>query len=50
MSRFRILPSENPDLLVLSTDIPLVERAYAFNNVSEATEVPLAQQLFYLPQ
>ena len=49
MSRFRILPSENSNLLVLSTDIPLVERAYAFNNVSEATEVPLAQQLFYLP-
>ena len=49
MSRFRILPSENPDLLVLSTETPLVERAYAFNNVSEANEVPLAQQLFYLP-
>ena len=49
MSRFRILPSDNPDLLVFSTKTPLVERAYAFNNVSEAAEVPLAQQLFYLP-
>ena len=49
MSRFRILPSENPDLLVFNTETPLVERAYAFNNVSEAAEVPLAQQLFYLP-
>ena len=49
MSRFRILPSDNPDLLVFSTETPLVERAYAFNNVSEAAEVPLAQQLFYLP-
>lgn len=49
MSHFRILPSENKDLLVLSTETPLVERAYAFNNVSEAKEVPLAQQLFYLP-
>lgn len=49
MSRFRILPSENPNLLVFATETPLVERAYAFNNVSEAAEVPLAQQLFYLP-
>ncbi len=49
MSRFRILPSENPDLLVLTTETRLVERAYAFNNVSEANEFPLAQQLFYLP-
>ena len=49
MNHFRILPSENQDLLVLSTETPLVERAYAFNNVSEAKEVPLAQQLFYLP-
>ena len=49
MSHFRILPSENQDLLVLSTETPLVNRAYAFNNVSEAKEVPLAQQLFYLP-
>ena len=49
MSHFRILPSENQDLLVLSTETPLVDRAYAFNNVSEAKEVPLAQQLFYLP-
>lgn len=43
------MPSDNPDLLVFSTETPLVERAYAFNNVSEAAEVPLAQQLFYLP-
>ncbi len=49
MSRFRILPSDNPDLLVFATDTPLVDRAYAFNNVAEAAEVPLAQQLFYLP-
>jgi Fe-S cluster biogenesis protein NfuA len=49
MNHFRILPSENQDLLVLSTETPLVERAYAFKNVSEAKEVPLAQQLFYLP-
>ncbi len=49
MNHFRILPSESQDLLVLSTETPLVERAYAFNNVSEAKEVPLAQQLFYLP-
>ena len=49
MSRFRILPSDNPDLLVFATDTPLVDRAYAFNNVAEAEEVPLAQQLFYLP-
>ena len=49
MSRFRILPSDNPDLLVFSAKTPLVKRAYAFNNVSEAAEVPLAQQLFYLP-
>lgn len=49
MSRFRILPSDNPDVLVFGTDTPLVDRAYAFNNVSEAEEVPLAQQLFYLP-
>ena len=49
MSRFRILPSDNPDLLVFATETPLVDRAYAFNNVAEAAEVPLAQQLFYLP-
>ena len=49
MSRFRILPSDNPDLLVFATDTPLVDRAYAFNNVTEAADVPLAQQLFYLP-
>lgn len=49
MSRFRILPSDNPNLLVFATDTPLVDRAYAFNNVAEAAEVPLAQQLFYLP-
>ena len=49
MSRFRILPSDNPNLLVFATDMPLVDRAYAFNNVAEAAEVPLAQQLFYLP-
>lgn len=49
MSRFRIHPSDNPDLLVFVTDTPLVNRAYAFNNVAEAAEVPLAQQLFYLP-
>ena len=49
MSCFRILPSDNPDLLVFATDTPLVDRAYAFNNVAEAAEVPLAQQLFYLP-
>src|SRR5210317_328803 len=49
MNRFRILPSDNPDVLVFGTDTPLVDRAYAFNNVSEAAEVPLAQQLFYLP-
>lgn len=49
MSRFRILPSDNPDVLVFGTNTPLVDRAYVFNNVSEAAEVPLAQQLFYLP-
>lgn len=49
MNRFRILPSDNPDVLVFGTETPLVDRAYAFNNVSEAAEVPLAQQLFYLP-
>ena len=49
MNRFRIQPSDNPDLLIFETETPLVERAYAFNNVSEAQEVPLAQQLFYLP-
>lgn len=49
MSRFRILPSDNPDVLVFGTNTPLVDRAYAFNNVAEAAEVPLAQQLFYLP-
>ena len=36
MSCFRILPSDNPDLLVFATDTPLVDRAYAFNNVAEA--------------
>ena len=46
---FKIIPSENPDLLVFATDKPLVERAYAFNNVAEAAEVPIVQQLFYLP-
>lgn len=49
MKLFQIQPSENPDLLILSTKKPLVDRAYAFNNVTEAAEVPLAQQLFYLP-
>ena len=49
MNRFRIQPSDNPDLLIFETETPLVERAYAFNNVAEAQEVPLAQQLFYLP-
>ena len=49
MKLFQIQPSENPDLLILSTEKPLVDRAYAFNNVTEAAEVPLAQQLFYLP-
>ena len=49
MNRFRILPSDNPDVLIFGMDTPLVDRAYAFNNVSEAAEVPLAQQLFYLP-
>lgn len=49
MGRFRILPSNNPDVLVFGTDTPLVDRTYAFNNVAEANEVPLAQQLFYLP-
>lgn len=49
MKLFQIQPSENPDLLILSTKKPLVDRAYAFNNVAEAAEVPLAQQLFYLP-
>ena len=43
MNRFRILPSDNPDVLVFGTETPLVDRAYAFNNVSEAAEVPLAQ-------
>jgi Fe-S cluster biogenesis protein NfuA len=49
MKLFQIQPLENPDLLILSTKKPLVDRAYAFNNVTEAAEVPLAQQLFYLP-
>lgn len=49
MNHFRIIPSDNPDLLVFATKEPLVDRAYAFNNVAEAVEVPLAQQLFYLP-
>lgn len=49
MNHFRIIPSDNPDVLVFATNTPLVERAYAFNNVAEAAEVPLAQQLFYLP-
>ncbi len=49
MSHFRIIPSDNPDLLVFATKTPLVDRAYAFNNVTEAAEIPLAQQLFYLP-
>ena len=49
MNIFQIQPSDNPDLLVFRTEKPLVDRAYAFNNVSEAAEVPLAQQLFYLP-
>lgn len=49
MNIFQIQPSDNPDLLVFRTEKPLVDRAYAFNNVSEAAEIPLAQQLFYLP-
>lgn len=44
-----IQPTSNPEIIKLEASKMLVKGSYEFNNVDEAKNSPLAQQLFYLP-
>jgi len=52
MSKFKIdiKPTNNPNILKFIADSFLTQaKSYEFNNIDQAKESPLAQQLFYLP-
>ncbi|GIM60620.1 NifU family protein [Capnocytophaga canis] len=44
-----IQPTSNPEIIKLEVSKILVKGSYEFNNIDEAKNSPLAQQLFYLP-
>lgn len=44
-----IQPTGNPEIIKLEASKILVKGSYEFNNIDEAKNSPLAQQLFYLP-
>ncbi|CEN52306.1 NifU-like protein [Capnocytophaga canis] len=44
-----IQPTSNPEIIKLEASKILVKGSYEFNNIDEAKNSPLAQQLFYLP-
>lgn len=46
---FTIEPTQNETIIKLTTSQPLVSGSYQYNNIDEAKNSPLAQQLFYLP-
>ncbi|SDX40856.1 Fe-S cluster biogenesis protein NfuA, 4Fe-4S-binding domain [Lutibacter oricola] len=46
---FQIEPTTNESIIKLTTTEMLVNGSYQFNNIDEAQNSPLAQQLFHLP-
>lgn len=45
----QIIPTSNPAIIKLQADKFLVKGHYEYQNIDQAKDAPLAQQLFYLP-
>ncbi len=49
MIKFRIVETNNENIIKLETDDFLVRGSYQYENIDQAKDSPLAQELFYLP-